>query len=767
MEISRARVKKNKVVPIDGEKAIDEGAGKYLSMLDNAPINVMMCDLDFNINYINPKSIETLKTIEQHLPIKVDEMLGHTIDVFHKIPTHQRKLLADGSSLPIRTIIDVAGEKLDLLVTSVNDNNGNYIGPMVTWDVVTEKLKKEIDMARINSMIENAPINIMMCDLEFNVSYMNPKSFATLKTLEEHLPIKVEDMVGHTIDVFHKIPAHQRKLLSEASNLPIQTIIDVAGEKLDLLVTATKDSDGNYIGPMVTWEVVTEKLKNEVDMARINSMIENAPINIMMCDLEFNVSYMNPKSFETLKTLEEHLPIKVSEMVGHTIDIFHKIPSHQRKLLSEASNLPIQTIIDVAGEKLDLLVTATNDKDGNYIGPMVTWDVVTEKLKGELEMARVSSMMENAPVNVLMCDLDFTVTYINPKSIETLRTLAKDLPVKVDDILGGSIDVFHKIPEMQRKLLSDDRNLPHQATISVGAEKLDLLVSAIYDNNKNYIGPMLTWEVVTEKLALIETLEETASQLGSSSEELSATATQMVKSAEQTSQQSNSAAAMSEEVATGVQTVATNTEEMTASIKEIAKSSSEASEISKEAMTKAQETNATIEQLGEASQEIGNVIKVISSIAQQTNLLALNATIEAARAGDAGKGFAVVANEVKELAKQTASATDDITNKINNIQGSSKEAVDAIGGIAEVIEKINNIAMAIAAAVEEQTATTNEVARVVQESNKGVEGITETVKVVAQAANESSTGANQTLSAAGDLSQLATKLKELVERVKS
>ena len=156
---------------------------------------------------------------------------------------------------------------------------------------------------------------------------------------------------------------------------------------------------------------------------------------------------------------------------------------------------------------------------------------------------------------------------------------------------------------------------------------------------------------------------------------------------------------------------------MVASIKEISKSSSEAAGISKDAMKKANDTNVTITQLGEASLEIGNVIKVISSIAQQTNLLALNATIEAARAGDAGKGFAVVANEVKELAKQTAKATEDITNRIGAIQESSKGAVSAIGGISKVIEQINGISLTIAAAVEEQTATTNEVSRVMRESS--------------------------------------------------
>ncbi len=498
--------------------------------------------------------------------------------------------------------------------------------------------------------------------------------------------------------------------------------------------------------------------------AEILGLLENSPLNIMYCDTDLNVKYLNPKSIETLRSIQRLLPIPVDKIIGSNIDVFHKNPAHQRQILSTASNLPIQSIIQLGDEKLDLLVTAVYDENQKYIGAMATWDVVTKKLENENEMVRIQSMMENMPINVITCGLDFNVNYINPRSLKTLRELQQHLPISVDKMLGNSMDLFHKNPAHQRKILSDDRNLPHSAKIKVGPETLDLLVSAIYDKNHKYLGPMLTWEVITEKVRILNTLSETSGQLSAASEELSATATQMEKNSTETSEQSKSAASASEKVSKGVQTVATNTEEMAASIKEISKSSSEASEISKEASNKAQETNETITKLGEHSQEIGNVIKVISSIAQQTNLLALNATIEAARAGDAGKGFAVVANEVKELARQTAKATEEITNKIGAIQESSKGAVTAIAEISDIIEKLNNISMSIAAAVEQQTATTNEVSRIIQESNRGVEGISQTVKVVSEAADQSSTGASQTLEAAKELSQLAEKLKELVDQ---
>ncbi len=174
--------------------------------------------------------------------------------------------------------------------------------------------------------------------------------------------------------------------------------------------------------------------------------------------------------------------------------------------------------------------------------------------------------------------------------------------------------------------------------------------------------------------------------------------------------------AATEQVNRNLQTVATGAEEMSATIKEIAKNASEAARVASEAVKSAATTNATVSKLGDSSVEIGQVIKVITSIAQQTNLLALNATIEAARAGEAGKGFAVVANEVKELAKQTAKATEDISQKINAIQGDTKSAVDAIGNISGIINQINDISNTIATAVEEQSATTNEMSRNVMRS---------------------------------------------------
>ena len=256
--------------------------------------------------------------------------------------------------------------------------------------------------------------------------------------------------------------------------------------------------------------------------------------------------------------------------------------------------------------------------------------------------------------------------------------------------------------------------------------------------------------------AVVETVSAAASEVQSSAQSVSGTA-------DQTSSQATNVAAAAEQASANVQTVASAAEELSSSISEISRQVSQSTQIASTAVTEVDSANDKVQGLAEAANKIGEVVALITDIADQTNLLALNATIEAARAGEAGKGFAVVASEVKNLANQTAKATEEISNQIGGIQGATQDAVGAIGSIGGIINQINEITSAIAAAVEEQGAATSEIARNVEQASSGTQEVSSNIAQVTQAASETGSSATQILDAAGELGRQSDQLSGEVE----
>ncbi len=568
----------------------------------------------------------------------------------------------------------------------------------------------------------------------------------------------------------------------------------------------------------------------------LKTCLDNLQVNIFVADKDLNLTYINEIARATLISIEPEIQkefgIGVDEFLGSSIHRFHKNPQQVEKILRNPASFPHETELSFGKIILKTYINGIWDGKGEIQGYIANWEETGEKKKLELDQARVNSMMENAPFNILFCDCDLTLQYANPASVKTLKTLEQYLPIRVDEMVGMNIDIFHKNPAHQRKLLSDPRNLPHTAQIQVGPEILDLVINAIYDQEKNYSGVMVNWSVITEKLKLkkengemtrlenerseelqdkvgqilevvnaaaqgdiskqlnvmgndpagkvgqaladfianlrvnIGSFGKTGDELNHSSNELVSVSQQLSANAEETSAQAGVVSAASDEVSNNVQVVATGTEEMTASIKEISQSASKAAQVADSAVRIVEQTNHKISALGESSVDIGQVVKVITEIAGQTNLLALNATIEAARAGEAGKGFAVVANEVKELANQTAKATSDISEKIKVIQTDAKNAVEAMDEITNVINEVNDISGTIASAVEEQSATTNEMSRNVAEAAKGVQEISHNITGVAEAAADTSKGAITTEQTAMKLTRNSEIINKLVSKFK-
>jgi len=734
--------KETEMTPLDralnAGKDTGESAGEdtsvFKQMVDDMPVAVMTCDLaTFEITYMNKSSLEALKTLEHVLPVKADEMVGQCIDIFHANPAHQRQMLANPANLPHKAHINVGDEVLDLLVTAIYDAAGNYKGPMLTWSVITAQVKKEAETAKLMQMIDQMPINVMLADKDtFEITYINQTSVDTLTPLASLLPVPPDQLLGQCIDIFHKNPAHQRNMLANPGNLPHNAKIQLGDEILDLLVSPLIDENGTYMGPMLSWSVVTAAVKKEEETAKMLQMLDQMPINVMLADKDtFEITYINQTSIDTLQPLASLLPVPPDQLLGQCIDIFHKNPAHQRNMLANPGNLPHNAKIQLGDEILDLLVSPLTDTQGNYIGPMLSWSVVTAMVKKEEETAKLMQMLDQMPINVLLADKDtFEITYINSTSVETLRPLANLLPVPPDQLLGQCIDIFHKNPAHQRNLLANPGNLPHNAMIKLGDETLDLAVSALTDTQGNYIGPMLSWSVVSQNVRMADNVSGVVQSVAAASTEMQQSAESMQTTAETATSRTEAVAAAAEE--------------LSSSIAEIGRQVSHSAGVAGGAVDESQRASKQIDGLAEAAQKIGQVVDIIQDIASQTHLLALNATIEAARAGDAGKGFAVVASEVKSLANQTANATEEISTQVAEIQGATQSAVESNESITKTISEINEIASTIASAVEEQDAATQEVS-----SN---------IVQVTEAAGETGRIASDVLSASSELSQQAEAL---------
>lgn len=485
--------------------------------------------------------------------------------------------------------------------------------------------------------------------------------------------------------------------------------------------------------------------KSPPRLDRFKDMLDQVPVAVMTCDVkDFRINYVNQESKARLRDIEHILPCKGDDILGQSIDIFHKKPQHQRDLLKDPKNLPHNAIIEIGGEFLDLRVSAMMDDKNNYVGPMLCWSVVTDRIKAEAANRQQRQMINQLPVAVMFLEpKNFTITYVNDVSVKTLKSLEHLLPCKADGLVGQCVDIFHKHPEHQRRLLSDPANLPHNAQIKLGDETLDLRVSAVMGEKGEYIGAMLSWSVITAQVNMANTMSSMAQSVSGSSKEMRNAAQVMATNADDTAAQS--------------QTVAAAAEQLAASINEITSQVSRASEVAHAAVEEARRSNDMVNGLSTSAERIGDVIKMINDIASQTNLLALNATIEAARAGEAGRGFSVVANEVKTLATQTARATEEIGSQISQMQSATQDAVQAIAAIGRTIEEVSKIAVVISGAVEEQSAATREV-------TMNISGVTsksgETGAAATQVLNEAENLAGQSNSLMSEVDSFLETLKK-------
>jgi methyl-accepting chemotaxis protein len=515
---------------------------------------------------------------------------------------------------------------------------------------------------------------------------------------------------GLELAALHGHPAGFREALRDSGRLPYEQKVRSAGLVYKCTVCALTDADGTLTGYAVAWENQTKRQRIEVELGRALSMIESCPTHIICGDPDLSMQYVNPAGRVSLEALAPVLPFRAAAITGMTMTVFFPDPARASRLLADPGNLPYRERVTFGPETLDLLVSATYDHQHNYIGPMLTWDVVTGTLQAEQTIA---------------------------SAMEREQRDATELRARVDEILR----VVHAAAEGDLT-----RHVAASGSGAIGQLGADL--GRFFTDLRQSLG-----EIAGH-----------ADTLAAAAEELAAVNRTVSAGAASTNAEAQVVHSASEEVARNVQTVAVGTQEMGASIREIAKNAGDAAKVAGEAVQVAERTTGTMARLGGSSQEIGKVLKLITSVAQQTNLLALNATIEAARAGEAGKGFAVVAKEVKELAKETARATEEIGQRIEAIQADTAGAQAAIREIDGIVRRIHDIQTVIAGAVEEQTATTNEMGRNVTGAARAAGEIKDTIGRVARATRATSESTGNSERATAELAALAADLRRLVGR---
>ncbi|MFK7839507.1 MAG: methyl-accepting chemotaxis protein [Bdellovibrionales bacterium] len=474
-------------------------------------------------------------------------------------------------------------------------------------------------------------------------------------------------------------------------------------------------------------------------------------------DNENKQNILGPKAAGTIKNISISTIVAGIIITGLAIFIALFVAQMIVSALSSVTN--VMTRLREGDFKVKITGTERKDEIGEMSRSI-------EQFKEDAEKSfLLKQMVDDMPTNVMTIDVrdNLKVNYINNTSINTLSGLEEHLPIKATEVLGQSIDIFHKNPEHQRQMLANPDNLPHRAKIQVGPEKMSLLVSPIRDKQGDYVGAMLTWDIITAREQMGDNVENVVGILGSAVTELEATAQSMSSMAAETQTQASTVAAAAEEAAANVSSVAASTEELTASIAEISKQMQLSNQKAQSAQGQADSTNVTVESLKKAADKIGEVITLINDIAEQTNLLALNATIEAARAGDAGKGFAVVASEVKGLANETAKATDEISTQIQEMQGITNDAVNAISNISKTISELTELASGVASAVEEQSSATQEISRSVEQAAAGTKEVTTNISSVSQAAQETGNSANQVFATSSELGKQSQGLQKQVE----
>lgn len=458
------------------------------------------------------------------------------------------------------------------------------------------------------------------------------------------------------------------------------------------------------------WKVLLQNLqrtRRESLMSRYDPMVNGASLCMALADTEGKLVFLNETGARLFEAHAAHLPVLVEGYLGTNFNELHAALMPDGKSLADPDVLPVTGNLEVGKETFNVEIKAMYDRHRNFIGPMATWDCITEELESERLVAE-----QRKEARARQVQLEQRVT---------------ELLDVVDRMQGG--DLTYPVPVCDGEM----------GRVFSGIEHLML-----------------------ELRGSMKTVGSLARELSQSADGLTTVSGRVDQNAQSTLRDVNRASRGVSDVRAGVSSVAEGVDAVSASVGEVAGHAQEAAEVGSQAVDAAHQASEKIERLGRSSAQIGSVVKTINTIAEQTKLLALNATIEAARAGEAGRGFAVVAGEVKNLARETAEATGTIASQVETIQVDTREVVSAIDEIRGVIESINTLQHRIATAVNEQATTAQTMSTAASSVSSAIVGVAENTEAVVNVADDTASAANDTRSAAEALRLLAEQLERSV-----